>query len=184
MEEVGTALATESRRYVPTQTTRIGLTLRHTAKVAAIKGLHPPLLSALLLSAFSGRQRQHHHANGCTFHLLHLLPKTASGKRHDRTNFHATKKSAGNLCRHRRCSALVRRLHQIVAAELLFGFRERAISGQRLAISKAHGLCFGRGLQGVSALDGAGVLLAERLVFLHLAGIETRSKTLFILVDQ
>jgi len=70
------------------------------------------------------------------------------------------------------------------AAELLFGFRERAVSGQRLAISDAHGFRFGRGLQGVTAFDGAGVLLPECLVFLHLGGIETRSKTLFILIEQ
>src|SRR5215469_16138779 len=67
--------------------------------------------------------------------LFTLLSRAASGERHDRPNFHATKTSSGTPRRHRCCSGLVGRFNEIVAAELLFGFRERAVCGQRLPIA-------------------------------------------------
>src|SRR5215831_4669720 len=115
---------------------------------------------------------------------LLISPKPSSGKRHDRTNFHATKTSAGNLRRDGSRSSLVRRFNEVVPAELFFGFRKRAIRRERLAVSHAHGLRFGRGQQSITTLDGVSLLLAERIIFLHLSRIEPRSKTLFILVNQ
>jgi hypothetical protein len=83
----------------------------------------------LLLSACSHRKRQQHHAITVRFIAFDVLPKLSSGKRHDRANFHATKSRTWNLPRHRRRSRLVGRFNEIEAAELLFGFRERAVSG-------------------------------------------------------
>src|ERR1700757_1679987 len=95
----------------------------------------------------SGDQQRTPRLADARFILFYYLAEPASGKRQDRTNFHATKSSAGNLRRYRRRGLLVSCFNQVVAAELLLGFRERAIRGQRLAISYAHSLPFGRGMK-------------------------------------
>ncbi len=78
----------------------------------------------------------------------------------------------------------VRGFHEVEAAELFLGLRERPVGGQALALSHAHGGGGVRGLERVATEDGAREFLTERAVFGHFILIVARFPALFLLVDQ
>src|SRR5579862_7478337 len=107
-----------------------------------------------------------------------------SGKRHDRPNFHAAKASAWNFSRHGRGRGLVWSFDEVKAAELFLGFGERAVGGQSFAVAHTHGLRGGGRLQGVAALNGSGVLLAEGVILLKFGRIVARREALLVFINQ
>src|ERR1700722_19642935 len=87
----------------------------------------------------------------------------------DRPDLDRTEARARNLCGDGQGCVEILGLDQIVAAELLAGFRERAIGGQRLAVTDAHGGRGGGRLQPVAGLEIAALddALREGTIFLQ-----------------
>src|SRR5215469_8516847 len=112
------------------------------------------------------------------------LQRPCSGKRHDRAHFDRAEPRARNFRGYRRGRLAVRRLHQIITAQLLLGFGKRTVCSQRLSVAHAHG---GRGmgrLQRIPALDRGGMLFAERHILFHFSRVVSGGVALFIFVNQ
>src|SRR5215831_8297978 len=112
------------------------------------------------------------------------IKRRCSGKRHDRAHFDAAEPRARDFRRYRRGRLAVRRLHQIITAQLLFGFGKRTVCSQRLSVAHAHGGCGMGRLQRIPALDRGGMLFAERHILFHLSRVVSRGVALFIFVNQ